>query len=175
MIDLGLLGFVVSFLMGFGVVYGFLMKSRLLGDDNSTMLFISLAMGLMIAVSWSARTAITMIINISIVFFLFAFVGFLVVQWLGLDISIVKNIISSPIVLVAFILIASTFVLIMESKGTQQIINALENKTNISVNSTVESPNDLTDLSKVFLQPQIWGSLLILGVMAAISYGIVRR
>ena len=174
--QIGIFDILVPFLIGAGALYGMLEKAAVFGKDRHDVnAIVSIAIGIVIALSWGARNFILDFIPLVIILAFFIFVGVLVGEWIGIKPEFFANLIKQPAIFIPVILIVLVLVMIGNSGGLDFIMGRTNFTGNIGVPTENLTAEDLANPAIVLAQPQIAGSILLLAVFAVVTFMITQK
>lgn len=174
--EVGIFDIIVPFIISAAALYGMLEKSKIFGEGQQEVnAIISLGVGVIVALSWSARSFILNFIPLLIVLAFFLFVAILLIEWIGVKPDFFTDLMKQPAVLIPSILIILVLVMIAQSGGLDLISGRANYTGEIGVPTDNITAEDLTNPMVVLTQPQIAGTLLLLTVFAVISFMITQK
>ncbi|MBN1923299.1 MAG: hypothetical protein JW791_00890 [Nanoarchaeota archaeon] len=174
--QIGIFDILVPFLLGAGALYGMLEKSQVFGKDRHDVnALISIAVGIIIALSWSARNFILNFIPLVIILAFFMFIMVLLAQWLGLEPKFFINIMNQPAIIIPVVLIVLVLIMVAQSGGLDFIMGRANYTGDIGIPTEDLTPQDLANPAIVLAQPQIAGTLIVLAVFAVVTYMVTQK
>ncbi|VVB75157.1 Uncharacterised protein [Candidatus Tiddalikarchaeum anstoanum] len=173
---IGIFDVVVPFIIGAAALYGMLEKSQIFGKDRHDVnSMVAIGVGIIVTLSWSLRNFLLNFIPIIIVAAFFIFVGLLLLEWVGVKPDFVVNILQQPAVFIPVLLLLFVLVMVGLNGGLDFIVGRTNFTGTIGPASNEITPEDLANPAIVLAQPQVAGAILILAIMAAITYMITQK
>jgi hypothetical protein len=174
--QIGIFDILVPFLVGAGALYGMLEKAQVFGKDKHEInALISVGLGILIALSWTARSFILNFIPLVIILAFFLFVAVLLAEWVGVKPDFLINLMQQPAILIPVVLILLVLVMVAQSGGMDFVMGRANFTGEIGTPTEEITAEDLANPAVVLAQPQVAGTLLLLVVFAVVTYMITQQ
>ena len=174
--QIGIFDIIVPFLIGAGALYGMLEKSQIFGKDRHDVnALISIGIGIVIALSWGARSFILNFIPLVIVLAFFLFVAILLAEWIGVKPEFFAGMIKQPAIVIPLVLVILILIMVAQSGGMDFILGRTNYTGDLGVPTEDLTPEDLANPMVVLAQPQIAGTILLLVVFTVITFMVTQK
>lgn len=173
---IGIFDILVPFIIGAGAMFGILEKVQIFGKDRHDVnALISIAIGIVMALSFPAGQFLMNFIPLAIVMAFFIFIALLLTQWVGMDNKFIVDVIKNPAILIPTAIILLVLIMIAFSGGLDLILGEVEYEGPLGTPTDELTPQDLANPAVVLAQPAVAGTMLVLVVFAVISFMITQK
>ncbi|MDD4353702.1 MAG: hypothetical protein PHN56_04555, partial [Candidatus Nanoarchaeia archaeon] len=165
--EIGIFDVLIPFIIGAGAMFGILEKVQIFGKDRHDVnALISLAIGLVMGLSFPAGQFLMNFIPLAIVLAFFLFIALLLTQWAGMDAAYITNVIKNPAVLIPMSIILLVLIMIGMNGGLDLMLGYTNYTGSLGVPSGEITAADLANPAVLLTQPQVTGAILVLVVFA---------
>ena len=120
---IGIFDIIVPFIIGAGAMFGILEKIHIFGKDRHDVnAIISVAVGIVMALSFSAGQFLMNFVPLAIVLAFFVFIALLITQWVGIEKEFLVSVVKSPALLIPVAIILLVLIMIGMNGGLDLLL-----------------------------------------------------
>jgi len=173
---IGIFDVLVPFIIGAGAMFGILEKVQIFGKDRHDVnALISIAIGVIMALSFPAGQFLMNFIPLAIILAFFIFIALLLTQWVGIKPDFIINVVQNPAILIPIAIILLILIMIGMNGGLDLMMGYTNYTGQMGVPTENITAQDLANPAILLTQPQVAGAMLILVVFAVIAFMITQK
>jgi len=173
---IGIFDIIVPFIIGAGAMFGILEKIQIFGKDRHDVnAIISIAIGIIMALSFPAGQFLMNFVPLAIVLAFFVFIALLISQWVGIEKDFLVNVVKSPAILIPISIILLVLIMIGMNGGLDLILGYTNYTGPMGVPTENITAQDLANPAVVLTQPSVAGAILVLVVFAVVSFMVTQK
>jgi hypothetical protein len=173
---IGIFDIIVPFIIGAGAMFGILEKVQIFGKDRHDVnAIISIAIGIVMALSFPAGQFLMNFVPLAIVLAFFIFIALLLTQWVGIKQDFLVEVVKSPALLIPISIILLVLIMIGMNGGLDLIMGNTNYTGFMGIPSENITAQDLANPAVVLTQPSVAGAMLVLVVFAVVAFMITQK